>query len=267
MRGRDPRIPLRQAPCSLGKMAGTTGSPPTKSAGCPGPAMTSKWGNLSEMCSSSKNPAKADILTATFISARETSMSWLCRVSILALVALLPFASPASAQTWPTRPVTLVVPFAPGGGTDVLGRIIGRRLSEVLGQQVVIENVGGAGGMVGSARVAKARARRLPVRARQPRRRHQPDALQDAALQSAHRSRAGRADRRPADGAGRAQRPAGQQPARSSSPTPRRTRPRCSSARPAPARPAISTARCSTRRSASTSRTCRIAAAGRRCRT
>src|ERR1700730_15412919 len=50
----------------------------------------------------------------------------------------------------------MVVPFAAGGGTDVLGRIIGKRLSEVLGQQVIIENVGGAGGMVGSARVAKA---------------------------------------------------------------------------------------------------------------
>ena len=65
-------------------------------------------------------------------------------------------ASPVAAQSWPTRPVSMVVPFAAGGGTDVLGRIIGRRLGEVLGQQVVIENVGGAGGMVGSARVAKA---------------------------------------------------------------------------------------------------------------
>src|SRR5207249_10000738 len=64
--------------------------------------------------------------------------------------------TPAAAQTWPNRPVTMVVPFAPGGGTDVLGRIIGRRLSEILGQQVIIENVAGAGGMVGSARVAKA---------------------------------------------------------------------------------------------------------------
>jgi tripartite-type tricarboxylate transporter receptor subunit TctC len=50
----------------------------------------------------------------------------------------------------------MVVPFAAGGGTDLLGRIVGRRLSEVLGQQVIIENVGGAGGMVGSARVVKA---------------------------------------------------------------------------------------------------------------
>jgi tripartite-type tricarboxylate transporter receptor subunit TctC len=63
---------------------------------------------------------------------------------------------PVAGQSWPNRPVTMVVGFAPGGGTDVLGRIIGRRLSEVLGQQVIIENVGGAGGMVGSARVAKA---------------------------------------------------------------------------------------------------------------
>jgi tripartite-type tricarboxylate transporter receptor subunit TctC len=64
--------------------------------------------------------------------------------------------SAAAAQDWPTHPVTMVVPFAPGGGTDVLGRIVGRRLSETLGQQVIIENVGGAGGMIGSNRVAKA---------------------------------------------------------------------------------------------------------------
>ena len=77
------------------------------------------------------------------------------RMFALVVTALLPWSAPASAQSWPSRPVTLVVGFAAGGGTDVLGRIIGRKLSEVLGQQVVIENVGGAGGMVGSARVAK----------------------------------------------------------------------------------------------------------------
>ncbi len=64
--------------------------------------------------------------------------------------------APAAADDWPTHAVTMVVPFAPGGGTDVLGRIVGRRLSETLGQQVIIENVGGAGGMIGSNRVAKA---------------------------------------------------------------------------------------------------------------
>ena len=65
-------------------------------------------------------------------------------------------AYPAAAQEWPTRPVTMVVPFPPGGGTDVLGRIVAQRMSEILGQQVIVENVGGAGGMIGSARVAHA---------------------------------------------------------------------------------------------------------------
>jgi len=73
-----------------------------------------------------------------------------------ALASALLCGSPASAESWPARPLTMVVPFAAGGGTDVLGRIVGRRLSEILAQQVIIENVGGAGGMVGSARVAKA---------------------------------------------------------------------------------------------------------------
>jgi tripartite-type tricarboxylate transporter receptor subunit TctC len=83
------------------------------------------------------------------------------QVSSLSLLVLLTFAffgnyvSPAAAQTWPERPVTMVVPFAPGGGTDLLGRIVAKRLAEVLGQQVVVENVGGAGGMLGSARVVK----------------------------------------------------------------------------------------------------------------
>jgi len=65
-------------------------------------------------------------------------------------------AGPGTTQDWPSRPVTMVVPFAPGGGTDVLGRIVARRLSEILGQQVIVENIGGAGGMIGSARVVNA---------------------------------------------------------------------------------------------------------------
>jgi tripartite-type tricarboxylate transporter receptor subunit TctC len=62
----------------------------------------------------------------------------------------------AGAQTWPSRPMTMVVPFAAGGGADVMGRIVAARLSEVLGQQVIVENAGGAGGMTGAYRVAKA---------------------------------------------------------------------------------------------------------------
>jgi tripartite-type tricarboxylate transporter receptor subunit TctC len=62
----------------------------------------------------------------------------------------------ASAQTYPNRPITMIIPFAAGGPTDVLGRLVGQRMGEVLGQQVIIENVGGAGGMTGVLRVAQA---------------------------------------------------------------------------------------------------------------
>jgi len=66
--------------------------------------------------------------------------------------------TPAAAADYPNRPVTLVVPFPAGGPTDVIGRIISQNLSEALGQQVVIENKGGAGGNVGADSVAKADA-------------------------------------------------------------------------------------------------------------
>src|SRR5438309_9893640 len=78
-------------------------------------------------------------------------------IRMLAGLAVLAAASvPACAQSWPERPVTMVIPFAAGGAVDVMGRILAARLSEVLGQQVIIENVGGAGGMSGAYRVAKA---------------------------------------------------------------------------------------------------------------
>jgi tripartite-type tricarboxylate transporter receptor subunit TctC len=75
---------------------------------------------------------------------------------ITVAVALLATAGAAHAQEWPTRPVTLVVTFAAGSGDDLVARSFAPRLSELLGQQVVIENVGGAGGMTGASRVAKA---------------------------------------------------------------------------------------------------------------
>src|SRR5690242_1855652 len=62
----------------------------------------------------------------------------------------------ALAQTYPARPMTMVIPFAAGGPTDVLGRVMAQRMSELLGQQVIVENLGGAGGMTGSKRVADA---------------------------------------------------------------------------------------------------------------
>src|SRR5829696_6017416 len=75
----------------------------------------------------------------------------------LAVVAgVLGLVGSASARTFPTRPMTLVIPFAAGGPTDVLGRVMAEAMSKSLGQQVVVENVGGAGGGTGSQRVARA---------------------------------------------------------------------------------------------------------------
>jgi tripartite-type tricarboxylate transporter receptor subunit TctC len=78
---------------------------------------------------------------ATLVAAAATAWLWL---------------GPAAAEDWPSRPVTLVVPYAAGGPVDTVGRIMAARLTEILGQQVVVENAPGAGGMTGSARVAKA---------------------------------------------------------------------------------------------------------------
>jgi tripartite-type tricarboxylate transporter receptor subunit TctC len=76
--------------------------------------------------------------------------------TIAELVAVLGCPHLANAQDWPSRPVTMIVPYAAGGPVDTVGRILAAQLSEVLSQQVVIENAGGAGGMTGAARVAKA---------------------------------------------------------------------------------------------------------------
>jgi tripartite-type tricarboxylate transporter receptor subunit TctC len=72
-----------------------------------------------------------------------------------AMAGILAVEGAASADQWPTRPVTMVVGFAAGGTTDVLGRIVAQRVGEVLGQPIVVENVGGAGGLTGSLRVAR----------------------------------------------------------------------------------------------------------------
>ena len=76
---------------------------------------------------------------------------------IAAAAALAGLIAPAAAQNYPTRPMSMIVPFAAGGPQDVLGRLMGQRMSEILGQQVIVENIGGAGGVNGSKRVADAR--------------------------------------------------------------------------------------------------------------
>jgi tripartite-type tricarboxylate transporter receptor subunit TctC len=73
-----------------------------------------------------------------------------------ALAGLLAFTGAAGAQQYPSRSIVLVVPFAAGGPQDGLARIVTARMSEIIGQQVVIENIGGAGGMIGSDQVARA---------------------------------------------------------------------------------------------------------------
>src|ERR687887_1179974 len=83
-------------------------------------------------------------------------MAGLARFVAVAVLVGLTCIAPAVAQDWPSRPVTMVVPFAAGGPIDTLARVLQQHLADVLRQQVVVENVSGAGGMTGSARVAQA---------------------------------------------------------------------------------------------------------------
>ena len=73
------------------------------------------------------------------------------------LAAGIALAGAAFAQDYPTRPITMVIPFAAGGPTDVLGRLVAPAMGQALGQQVIVENVGGAGGQTGSKRVSDAK--------------------------------------------------------------------------------------------------------------
>jgi tripartite tricarboxylate transporter family receptor len=185
---------------------------------------------------------------------------------IVAVTTLVTAIAPATAQNWPTRPVTIVYPFGAGSAGDVLGRIFASRLSELLGQPVIFENVGGAGGMTGASRVAKAA----------------PDGYQVllgttstlAVNQTFYRNPLYNAvtDFAPVALSPRARlcwsraRICPRTICRSSSPMRKRTRRRCNTARPEWAPRSISPARGSMQRSASASRTFPIAAAARRCR-
>src|SRR6266508_1445961 len=78
------------------------------------------------------------------------------RTIIAAAATIIAFCGHAAAQDWPTRPITFIVPCAAGGGIDVSARIQALRMGELLGQSIVVENVGAAAGMLGGQRVAKA---------------------------------------------------------------------------------------------------------------
>jgi tripartite-type tricarboxylate transporter receptor subunit TctC len=83
-------------------------------------------------------------------------MTHVTRVGAVVFVALCAVAGPASSQsTYPTRPIRIVVPFSPGGAADILARVVGQRMTETFGQQVIIDNRTGAGGIVGSEIVAR----------------------------------------------------------------------------------------------------------------
>jgi tripartite-type tricarboxylate transporter receptor subunit TctC len=98
----------------------------------------------SEMTGAPGRPAKSRMRAAVLSCAA------------IAAASLCAQLNPAIAQDYPTRPITLIVPYPAGGGVDAMGRLVGQKLSVALGQQVVIENRGGAGGMIGTRDAAKA---------------------------------------------------------------------------------------------------------------
>ena len=136
------------------------------------------------------------------------------KTAIAAAAALLALTGTVSAQDWPTRPITMIIPFAPGGGVDASGRIQAQRMGELLGQTIVVENRRRRRRHGRLAARRQGDARRLHVADGQHRHpRLQPGPAQVPALQFRHRLRAGR----PGDGIAahpaRAQGPAGEQPA------------------------------------------------------
>lgn len=78
-----------------------------------------------------------------------------CAIRLLGAVTMAVMTGAAAAQSWPTRTVRLISPFAPGGGADITSRAVAQKLSMALGQQVIVDNRGGAGGMVGVEMAAK----------------------------------------------------------------------------------------------------------------
>ena len=85
-------------------------------------------------------------------------MKKLAALSALSAVLLATFALPAQAQQYPSKPVRIIVPFAPGGGSDFIARFMAQRLTESFGSQVIVENKPGAGGVLGIEQGVKSAA-------------------------------------------------------------------------------------------------------------
>src|SRR5436190_7253420 len=78
---------------------------------------------------------------------------WLALIAVALWSALA--ASPGGAEDYPSRPITLIVPFPPGGSTTIVGRIIAEKMGDVLGQQIIVDNRGGAAGTIGTRQAAQ----------------------------------------------------------------------------------------------------------------
>ena len=183
------------------------------------------------------------------------------RRRLLAASAFAPMllAGPVRAQAWPNRFVRLIVPYPAGGGADAIARILGAKLSEMWGQQVLIENKGGAGGNIASDAAAKSPpdgyTMYLGAEFLSTNPHVYPKLSYDAIADLTPVTLGGAVS----DHRGGAEEPRRRRPCRSSSPT-RNRRPAAPSARRATAPARTSRARCSSAPQASSSRTCPIAA-------
>src|SRR5438067_312520 len=119
-----------------------------------------------ERCNPTGNPLKQQVALAATLSCdhRRFRLMWRTKFLIVAFIGLLGIAavglgvatSFGPGDSYPVRPITVVVPFPAGGPSDVVARVVTEQMGKILGQSLVIENVGGGGGTIGSARVAAA---------------------------------------------------------------------------------------------------------------